>query len=263
MGIKVQHGDPRDIIKLGKLAGEARAAEIKAQREAAKEAAVMEMKNRRELAMFQSQLQLERAKFQHMAGFEAEKRAKLWEIEKMQMRSQFDFMRKEEQRARKLKDIDNSLAAIDKEVEAGRISKKEAYPIKLKLEVSKSGVDLPSTLLKDSSTERYGVQPYWMRGKDAPPGTPERKLYEAQIAQKTMGERGGTVPWYLTPKYVDTPAGVSAQMENNIFLEDAERQRMAVGMTTKPQEKQPTPAELRKQGTRQAYEIGVQLGYWK
>lgn len=78
---------------------------------------------------------------------EMNQRAKLWEIEKAEIASRADFMRKEQVRQRKLDSADNAIQQIDKEVLAGRMTEQEAYPLKLKYELNKMGVDAPTPLL--------------------------------------------------------------------------------------------------------------------
>ena len=159
-------------------------------------------------------------------------RSKRWEIDKMQLRSQVDFQREEQARQRKLDSYDNALQQIDKEVLAGRMTEQEAYPLKLKYEMNKMGVDAPTSLLPTGGEEdRYGVRPYWMRGKDAPEGTPERQLYEAKLAEGISGERMGTRPYYFDPSFLNTypEAARQAQEVRGIFLSDEEFNAMARG----------------------------------
>lgn len=87
-------------------------------------------------------------------------RAKMWEIEKMELRSRMDFQREEQQRQRKLDSADNAIQQIDKEVLAGRMTEQEAYPIKQKLEISKLGVNIPMGAFEGK--EEAGL-PWYMR----------------------------------------------------------------------------------------------------
>jgi len=170
-----------------------------------------------------------------------QERSKLWEIEKMQLRSQIDFQREEQLRQRKLDSIDSALQQIDKEVLAGRITEQEAYPIKLKYQMNKMGVDTPTPLLPPGEEgDRYGVQPYWMKGREAPEGTPERQLYEAKMAEGISGERRGTVPYYLDPTFVGNypEAARQAQEARGIFLSDEEFSDLTRG--AEPMEAIPT-----------------------
>lgn len=52
----------------------------------------------KELAEFEYRLQIDRAKFNAAMGFEEEKRARLWDIEKMELRSRIDFEKAEKAR---------------------------------------------------------------------------------------------------------------------------------------------------------------------
>ena len=51
---------------------------------------------------------------------EAERRARAWQIEKMELASRLDFEREERERIRKLDEIDNKLRQLDKEKEQGK-----------------------------------------------------------------------------------------------------------------------------------------------
>lgn len=169
-------------------------------------------------------------------------RSKLWEIEKMELRSRLDFEREEKERIRKLDSIDSALQQIDKEVLAGRLTEQEAYPIKLKYQMNKMGVDTPISLLPPGDEEeRFGVQPYWMRGRDAPEGTPERQLYDAKMEQQISGVRAGTVPYYLDPTFISTypEAARQSQEARGIFLSDEEFSDLMRGIT--PTESMPIP----------------------
>jgi len=163
-----------------------------------------------------------------------QERAKLWEIQKMELRSQMDFQREEQQRQRKLDSADNAIQQIDKEVLAGRMTEQEAYPLKQKYELNKLGVDVPTSLLPTGGEEdRYGVDPYWMRGREAPEGTPERQLYEAKMEQQISGVRTGTVPYYLDPQFIGTypEAARQSQEARGIFLSDEEFNDLMRGRT--------------------------------
>jgi len=155
---------------------------------------------------------------------EMNQRAKLWAIEKMELRSRMDFQREEQQRQRKLDSIDSALQQIDKEVLAGRMTEQEAYPIKQKFELNKLGVDVPVSAFPGDEEERFGVPPYWMRGRDAPEGTPERQLYEAKMAEQISGERKGTVPYYLDPEWLRENRDIAQRVleRHEIMLEEDE-----------------------------------------
>ncbi len=164
-------------------------------------------------------------------------RSKRWEIDKMQLRSQVDFQREEQQRQRKLDSFDSALQQIDKEVLAGRMTEQEAYPLKLKYQMNKMGVDAPVSLLPTGDEEEgFGVKPYWMRGRGAPEGTPERQLYEAKMGQQISGERRGVVPYYLDPVFIGNypEAARQAQEARGIFLSDEEFESIKRGTTELP-----------------------------
>lgn len=216
MGIKIKHGRPETMLTAAALAGQARKQE--------------------EIQKIQMEFDYRQSLRQQdmMIDLQMQERAKLWEIDKMQLRSQMDFQREEQQRQRKMDSIDSAIQQIDKEVLAGRITEQEAYPIKQKLELSKTGVSVPVSAFPGDEEDRYGVRPYWMRGREAPEGTPERRLYEAKMAEGISGERMGTRPYYFDPSFLSTypEAARQAQEARGIFLSDEEFNAMARGETT-------------------------------
>lgn len=220
MGIKIEHGKPETLLTAAQAAGQAR-------RQEKLQKIQMEFDYRQTLRQQDMALDLQ-----------MQERAKLWEIDKMQLRSQIDFQREEQKRQRKLDSIDSALQQIDKEVLAGRITEQEAYPIKQKLELSKSGVNISVSAFPGDEEDRYGVRPYWMRGQEAPEGTPERQLYEAKMAEGISGERRGVVPYYLDPQFISTypEAARQSQEARGIFLSDEEFSNLAgVGAEALPE----------------------------
>lgn len=102
---------------------------------------------RKQDIQMQQQYQQDMKVLDAQLDLEMYERSKRWEIDKMQLRSQVDFQREEQQRQLKLDSYDNALQQIDKEVLAGRMTEQEAYPLKLKYEMNKMGVDVPTSLL--------------------------------------------------------------------------------------------------------------------
>ena len=185
MGIKIEHGKPSTLLTAAQMKGEARKQE---------EMQKIQLDFEYKTALAQQSMSID---------LEMDARARMWEIEKAEIASRVDFAREEQTRQRKLDSADNALQQIDKEVLVGRMTEQEARPLKLKYEMNKLGVDVPVSLLPTGDEEdRYGVQPYWMRGREAPEGTPERQLYETKMAEGISGERRGTVPYYLDPTFL-------------------------------------------------------------
>jgi len=220
--------------KAAVLAGRAKKAQRKEEIAARRAEQIINLQARKEMAEFERQFSIDRMKADRMLDLQAEQRAKAWEIEKMQLRSQIDFQREEQLRQRKLDSLDSAIQQIDKEVLAGRITEQEAYPIKQKLELNKVGVNVPVSAFPGDEEDRYGVQPYWMRGREAPEGTPERQLYEAKMEEQISGERRGVVPYYLDPTFVGNypEAARQAQEARGIFLSDEEFAEIAEDVDT-------------------------------
>ncbi len=149
-------------------------------------------------------------------------RAKLWEIEKMEISSRTDFAREEQQRQHKLDSLDSAIQQIDKEVLAGRITEQEAYPIKQKLELSKTGVNVPVSAFPGDEKDRFGVRPYYTDPEF------ERDFPELAAAKKrdvTEG-RAGTVPYHLSPEFLRTlpPSTAQEMLENKGIFFDSDEQ---------------------------------------
>lgn len=206
MPIRIEHGKPETLLTAAQMKGEARKQE---------ELQKMQMEFDYRQALRQQDMAID---------LQAEERAKQWEIEKMQLRSQIDFAREEQLRQRKLDSIDSAIQQIDKEVLAGRITEQEAYPIKQKLELGKMGVNVPVSAFPGDEEDRFGVAPHWMRGREAPAGTPERMLYEAEMKRRIEG-RAGTIPYHLSPEFLRTLPPSTAQdmlADKGIFFDSDE-----------------------------------------
>ena len=176
---------------------------------------------RREDEKMQQQHQMNMKQMDYQLDLEKYERAKRWEIDKMELASQIDFQREEQSRQRKLDGYDNALSQIDKEVQAGRITEKEAEPYKLKINLNKEGVNVSVSEIarQQDEGERTGMPPYWMAGKDAPVGSSMQQLYETKMAEGISGQRTGTVPWDLDPRYIGTVAAEESRVSRGIFLE--------------------------------------------
>jgi hypothetical protein len=237
MPIRIEHGKPSTIVSAAKKAGKA----VAKQRAAEQAQRVAQQAMAAAARLQEKQMELDyrnTLRQQDMAiDLQMQERAKMWEIQKMELRSQVDFQREEQQRLRKLDSFDSALQQIDKEVLAGRMTEEEAYPLKLKYEMNKMGVDAPTSLLPTGGEDaKFGVDPYWMRGREAPEGTPERQLYEAKMEQQISGERRGVVPYYLDPVFIGNypEAARQAQEARGIFLSDEEFESIKRGTAELP-----------------------------
>jgi len=176
---------------------------------------------RKQDIQMQQQYQQDMKVLDAQLDLEMYERSKRWEIDKMQLRSQMDFQREEQQRQRKLDSADSAIQQIDKEVLAGRITEQEAYPIKQKLELNKLGVNVPISAFPGEGEDRYGVRPYYTDPefeRDFP------ELAEAKRRDVTEG-RVGTVPYHLSPEFLRTlpPSTAQEMLENKgIFFDSDE-----------------------------------------
>lgn len=97
----------------GELVGEAKATEREIARAERIQTQLLSIQNQREMAAFNNQLLLDRMKFQATMGFEKEKRAEQWQLQKMEIASQIDFEREEGERQEKL----NNYSAVVKKID--------------------------------------------------------------------------------------------------------------------------------------------------
>jgi hypothetical protein len=232
MAIRVRHGDIRDIAELGVLAGKAQAAQREIDYAQAMARQARQMQHEKEMTTFRAKLDIE-----------AEKRAQMWEFEKMEIRSRLDFEREERERQQKLDEINSVIRQLDKEVLAGRLSEKDIYSTKLRLELAKTGINIPATAFQ---TGRYGVEPYWRQFKEYPEVTPERQLYETKMKEEIEGGPSGTIPYYLDPTFVRENPAVArqAQEARNIFLTDEEFGNLISGAAPTVPTVPTAPAEI-------------------
>ena len=263
MAIRRVHG-ARAVAKAGSAAGAARAGE--------KAAALHQQRQEAQAAReFQLQLQREERAYRDAVrqqdmtlDLEMRERAKRWEIDNMELASRLDFEREEKVRQRRLDNADNALAQIDKEVQAGRMSEKEAYPLRLKYTLEKEGVDAPVSLVRPQGEgDQYGIKPYWMQYLQPQfAGTQEQQMAQNMLQEKTTGERGGTIPWYLTPKHINTSAGRQAQEGAGIFLDEEEIQDTSDTQGQLMGEFQKAAQTGQRALAKKLWDEGVRLGYW-
>ena len=149
-----------------------------------------------------------------------QERAKQWEVDKMQLRSQIDFQREEQKRQRELDGYDNVELQIKKEIQAGRMTDKEAEPYLLKNDLARQGMNISvSEIQRQKEDGRTGVSPFWTEWLKEPEGSARRIYAEKKLA---ADERGGTVPYYLDPSWLrETDRDVVEQvlMSREIFFD--------------------------------------------
>jgi len=87
----------------GRIVGEAKRAERESERAADIAGRLLTMQNQQEMAVFNNQLALDRAKFAQLMDFELDKRSQQWQIEKMELRSRLDFQEEEAERLKRTK----------------------------------------------------------------------------------------------------------------------------------------------------------------
>lgn len=122
-------------------------------------------------------------------------RAREWDVEKMEIASRLDFDREEKDRQIKLERIDTQIAAIDKEVESGRVDTNSPEIVQRRFDLNRQ---------RDAAFAgtRAGV------GK-APSIVTEPRTPQA--------------PWFYQPEYAGTPEATKAQKRYEEGLPPKER----------------------------------------
>jgi len=143
MAIRVPHTDIGSVIELATLAGQSVAAQKEIERTQALARQAQQMEHERKMAAFRAEIDLQAAM-----------RSQQWEVEKMEIRSRLDFEREEKERMRRLDDADNALQQIDREVESGRITNKQADNLKFYQEMKRYGAAPPVSLIQPPRKER-------------------------------------------------------------------------------------------------------------
>lgn len=150
MAIRVKHGKPSTIIRAAQRAGEARAGAQIAQR------AIQDAERVREQeAEFQYRTALKQQDM--VIDLQMNERAKLWEIQKMELRSQGDFAREERKRGRALDEYDAAVKYID-ESDYFDDSQKEGLKFKAKMKLLNQNVTdrsiFPEMYSRQTAAER-------------------------------------------------------------------------------------------------------------
>ena len=120
MGIKRTYGASA-VAKAGQAAGQARAAEAAANRAEHKRAQMEARNAQREERQYRQAI-----RSQDLAiDLQIQERSKLWEIEKIEMRSRMDFERDERTRQKKLAEKDAKLNALESAYKNGQINEND------------------------------------------------------------------------------------------------------------------------------------------
>lgn len=231
MAIRVQpKGYGAAVAELGKLVGEAKAAQTKQERADRLTERAMELKQRayerrEELAFresqFQEELQLNKqrraddlkfrrevATLEHQWDLEAWNRAKAWEIEKAELTSRADFAREEEKRQKEISELETKRKAIR---DSAILSEDEKNKWLLQLETG-----LPVATRRGTAESPLGQLLAGRMGA-APVERPERRarVWSAEMESTPPDWVGATVvggiPSELRP--IETAANLLGQLE--------------------------------------------------
>lgn len=153
-------------------------------------------------------------------------RAREWDVEKMEIASRLDFDREEKDRQIKLERIDTQIAAIDKEIEAGRVDEsspditQRRFDLNRQRDAAFAGTR-PGTGRAPSigQEEQFGVTPWYLQ--PAHRDTAEGEA--ARIKAETVREPTDSRPWFYRPEYAGTPEATKAQKRYEEGLPPKER----------------------------------------
>ena len=254
MGITIKHGKPSTIISAAQEAGKARAAQRASEQAMAAATRLQEKQMEMEYRTAMQQ--------QDMAiDLQMQERAKTWEIEKMELRSRMDFQREEQVRQRKLDSYDNIDTQLDKEVQAGRMTEKDAEPYRIKNNLARQGMNVSiSDVVRQQEEERYGVKPYYTDPEF------ERDFPELSAAKRrdVIEGRAGTIPYHLSPEFLRTlpPSTAQEMLENKgiFFDSDEDFEEWLVNLEGATPTELPLGGKQLDIGVRAGAQAGAQVG---
>ena len=156
--IRVEHGTVAPIAGIAKQAGEAQASQESKERQSRLSLQLLTQQHQRNMLQIEAELDLEK-----------QRRAGLWEIEKLETRSRLDFQQEEQNRIEKQQQVKSKLDAINKAVSNGYITTEQG-------ELAKMDVQ------SDVRMYAYPQAPKQL--------TPQQQI-EEQLLKQLMGEDGG------------------------------------------------------------------------
>lgn len=226
----------------------------------------------------------------HQAELDREARAKEWEVEKMEMRSRLDFEKAEKERQQKIAQAQSRLEALNKSVERGEFQKDDPRIVSQRMryeDMIATGEEGPASLYKPlySTSDTKDIQGAlqaidYLRTTN--PAEYQRQAAQIQLREsgypttiasprtKTAFDAEVSVLKDLAGDVLDTMGYAEAQTQARKTAEEAGldydalvQERMGGQVPSTNSNNVPTAEELRRQNTREAYERGVQLGYWR
>jgi hypothetical protein len=138
MAIRIQPENLSGLYaKAAKIIGQSQAAQREIERAEKIQDQLRSIAASKEMAQFNQQLALDRAKFDAMMDVEAEKRAKAWQIEKMEMASRIDFAEAEKKRLQSNQQYDLAIKQLNENPIYARLTPEEKDNAKQILEMRK------------------------------------------------------------------------------------------------------------------------------
>lgn len=212
MAIRREHAKISTVAKLGKLAGQAVSARRDYERREVALQQAQESQRREELAQFEAQEQMKR-----------EQMSIQWDTQKMAMASQqklaLEDMRQQAlaerelaKEVRKLNEYDMAQEKMRELRSTGELNEEQYKQYQAKVDMKFLGYP---GVLPSSQGPGFGVAPWSFDPQYS--GTPEATAHREKL---TRPQAEGSVPWFHTDKWKDTPQGIAAQEEAGYFRDE-------------------------------------------
>lgn len=121
----------------GQIIGGYKAAAEAAERAERQQRYLQTLAAQKEMAVFNQQLLLDRAKFNAAMDLEEEKRARTWSLEKMELRSRMDFAEDERKRLQREREMDNAIKQLYENPIYAKLSPEQKQRARMVLEMRK------------------------------------------------------------------------------------------------------------------------------
>jgi hypothetical protein len=191
----------------GKLIGEAKATQEAIERSERVQERLQSIDAQKELAKFNQQLAIDRAKFHAAMNLEEEKRARQWQLEKMELASRIDFEESERKRAAEKAEYEAGIRLIQESENLTDTQKADAiYKFNLK---KQAGYTAPSqreedpikTLVRQKiqAMSQPTAQTEMQLGERVPTSEVPEKLPVTARERFNITKAGQVIPWYSKP----------------------------------------------------------------
>jgi hypothetical protein len=230
MGVDVQHGNIEDVLALAAAVGASRKEERAIQRGEAIASQIRDIQARKELAEFNAQIDMAKMKFNASMELESQRRAAMFDLEKLETMDRMDFAREERERNRRENEYQATIRYIEERDDLSPDQKKaygfKAYMKKQGVNVSESHLlpeqrqaQRPATVsnqiaaMKELQKDIYKepgflkrIRPGWLGGqKELDPAIQQHKDFlEGVMAQGQIQMDDVTDPINVEPETLES-----------------------------------------------------------